>query len=122
MLNFGACAGAHNYHPLPVVLERGRDVWVWDVTGKRYIDFLSGYSSVNQARQHHSIGLYDTCGGVVHADPAITVTCFMSLIFAPDKSMRALHPCMIASPWTKRNTADQVHERCTQTCQPVEIE
>ena len=40
--------GAHNYHPLPVVLERGEGVYVWDVEGKRYFDFLSAYSAVNQ--------------------------------------------------------------------------
>ena len=40
--------GAHNYHPLPVVLDRGEGVYVWDVEGKRYYDFLSAYSAVNQ--------------------------------------------------------------------------
>jgi ornithine--oxo-acid transaminase len=40
--------GAHNYHPLPVVLERGEGVYVWDVEGKKYFDFLSAYSAVNQ--------------------------------------------------------------------------
>lgn len=40
--------GAHNYHPLPVVLERGEGIFVWDVEGKRYFDFLSAYSAVNQ--------------------------------------------------------------------------
>jgi ornithine--oxo-acid transaminase len=40
--------GAHNYHPLPVVLHKGEGVFVWDVDGKRYYDFLSGYSAVNQ--------------------------------------------------------------------------
>jgi ornithine--oxo-acid transaminase len=47
--------GAHNYHPLPVVLERGEGVFVWDVTGKRYYDFLSGYSAVNQGHCHPRI-------------------------------------------------------------------
>eukprot|EP00744_Colponema_vietnamica_P000855 GILI01001484.1.p1 GENE.GILI01001484.1~~GILI01001484.1.p1 ORF type:complete len:443 (-),score=140.68 GILI01001484.1:191-1519(-) len=47
--------GAHNYHPLPVVLERGEGVWVWDVDGKRYMDFLSGYSAVNQGHCHPKI-------------------------------------------------------------------
>src|SRR6476659_58123 len=46
---------AHNYHPLPVVLSRGQDVFVWDVEGKRYYDFLSGYSAVNQGHCHPSI-------------------------------------------------------------------
>ncbi len=40
--------GAHNYHPLPVVLEKGEGVYVWDVKGKKYYDFLSAYSAVNQ--------------------------------------------------------------------------
>lgn len=47
--------GAHNYHPLPVVLERGEGVFVWDVDGKRYYDFLSGYSAVNQGHCHPKI-------------------------------------------------------------------
>ena len=44
--------GAHNYHPLPVVLDRGLGVFVWDVEGKRYFDFLSAYSAVNQGHCH----------------------------------------------------------------------
>jgi ornithine--oxo-acid transaminase len=44
--------GAHNYHPLPVVLQRGAGVQVWDVDGKQYYDFLSGYSAVNQGHCH----------------------------------------------------------------------
>ncbi len=47
--------GAHNYHPLPVVLERGEGVYVWDVEGKRYFDFLSAYSAVNQGHCHPHI-------------------------------------------------------------------
>lgn len=47
--------GAHNYHPLPVVLERGEGVFVWDVEGKRYYDFLSAYSAVNQGHSHPKI-------------------------------------------------------------------
>ena len=47
--------GAHNYHPIPVVLERGEGVYVWDVDGKRYYDFLSGYSAVNQGHCHPKI-------------------------------------------------------------------
>lgn len=46
---------AHNYHPLPVVLERGEGVYLWDVEGKRYYDFLSGYSAVNQGHCHPKI-------------------------------------------------------------------
>jgi len=47
--------GAHNYHPLPVVLEKGEGVFVWDVDGKRYYDFLSGYSAINQGHCHPRI-------------------------------------------------------------------
>lgn len=47
--------GAHNYHPLPVVLSRGEGVHVWDVEGKRYYDFLSAYSAVNQGHCHPKI-------------------------------------------------------------------
>ena len=46
---------AHNYHPLPVVLERGEGVWVWDVDGNRYLDMLSSYSAVNQGHRHPAI-------------------------------------------------------------------
>ncbi len=49
--------GAHNYHPLPVVLDRGEGVHVWDVEGKKYFDFLSAYSAVNQGHCHpHIVG------------------------------------------------------------------
>ncbi|HZX75343.1 MAG TPA: aminotransferase class III-fold pyridoxal phosphate-dependent enzyme, partial [Cyclobacteriaceae bacterium] len=44
--------GAHNYHPLPVVLTKGEGVFVWDLDGKRYFDFLSAYSAVNQGHCH----------------------------------------------------------------------
>jgi ornithine--oxo-acid transaminase len=47
--------GAHNYHPLPVVLERGEGVFVWDCEGKKYFDFLSAYSAVNQGHCHPKI-------------------------------------------------------------------
>jgi len=47
--------GAHNYHPLPVVLDRGEGVYVWDVEGKKYYDFLSAYSAVNQGYSHPKI-------------------------------------------------------------------
>ncbi len=47
--------GAHNYHPLPVVLAKGEGVYVWDVEGKRYYDFLSAYSAVNQGHCHPTI-------------------------------------------------------------------
>ncbi|MFM6934425.1 MAG: ornithine--oxo-acid transaminase [Flavobacteriales bacterium] len=47
--------GAHNYHPLPVVLSRGEGVYVWDVDGNKYVDFLSAYSAVNQGHCHPKI-------------------------------------------------------------------
>ncbi|KAF0235657.1 MAG: ornithine--oxo-acid [Prolixibacteraceae bacterium] len=47
--------GAHNYHPLPVVLAKGEGIYVWDVEGKRYFDFLSAYSAVNQGHCHPKI-------------------------------------------------------------------
>ncbi|KAG8435727.1 hypothetical protein GDO86_013609 [Hymenochirus boettgeri] len=47
--------GAHNYHPLPVALEKGKGVYVWDVEGRRYFDFLSAYSAVNQGHCHPKI-------------------------------------------------------------------
>ncbi|HRW22762.1 MAG TPA: aminotransferase class III-fold pyridoxal phosphate-dependent enzyme, partial [Bacteroidales bacterium] len=47
--------GAHNYHPLPVVLDRGEGAFVWDVEGKKYYDFLSAYSAVNQGHCHPKI-------------------------------------------------------------------
>ena len=47
--------GAHNYHPLPVVLSKGEGVYVWDVEGKKYYDFLSAYSAVNQGHCHPKI-------------------------------------------------------------------
>jgi ornithine--oxo-acid transaminase len=46
---------AHNYHPLPVVLERGEGAWVWDVDGNKYLDCLSAYSAVNQGHRHPAI-------------------------------------------------------------------
>jgi ornithine--oxo-acid transaminase len=47
--------GAHNYHPLDVVIQRAQGVWVWDVEGKRYLDFLAAYSAVNQGHAHPRI-------------------------------------------------------------------
>jgi ornithine--oxo-acid transaminase len=47
--------GAHNYHPLPVVLTKGEGVYVWDPEGNRYYDFLSAYSAVNQGHCHPKI-------------------------------------------------------------------
>ena len=47
--------GAYNYKPLPVVLERGEGVWVWDVDGNRYLDMLSAYSALNQGHRHPAV-------------------------------------------------------------------
>ncbi len=47
--------GAHNYHPLDVVIEKGEGVWVWDVEGKKYLDMLSAYSALNQGHRHPKI-------------------------------------------------------------------
>ncbi len=47
--------GAHNYHPLDVVINRARGVWVWDVEGNKYLDFLAAYSAVNQGHCHPRI-------------------------------------------------------------------
>jgi len=49
------CYGAHNYHPIDVVIAKGKGVWVWDVEGKKYLDFLSAYSAVNQGHCHPKI-------------------------------------------------------------------
>lgn len=55
--------GAHNYHPIPVVLEKGEGVYVWDVEGKKYFDFLAAYSAVNQGHCHPRILKAFTKGG-----------------------------------------------------------
>src|SRR4030042_2596378 len=47
--------GAHNYHPLPVVISKAKGVWVWDVEGKKYLDMLSSYSAINQGHLHPKI-------------------------------------------------------------------
>lgn len=61
--------GAHNYHPLPVVLDRGEGVFVWDVDGKRYFDCLSGYSAVNQGHCHPRI-----VGALIEQAQKLTLT------------------------------------------------
>ncbi|OUC42853.1 hypothetical protein D917_10194, partial [Trichinella nativa] len=55
MFDLEAKHGAHNYKPLPVALERGEGIFVWDVDGRRYFDFLSAYSAVNQGHRHPKI-------------------------------------------------------------------
>lgn len=85
--------GAHNYHPLPVVLNKGQGVFMWDVDGKRYYDFLSGYSAVNQGHCHPTI-----VGALIEQAQQLTLTSrafhndllgeyakFMSDYFAYDK-------------------------------------
>ena len=54
-LYFADHYGAHNYHPLPVVIERAEGIWVWDVEGKKYLDCLSAYSALNQGHCHPRI-------------------------------------------------------------------
>ena len=54
-IEMGDKFGAHNYHPLPVVLSKGEGVYLWDVEGKKYFDFLSAYSAVNQGHCHPKI-------------------------------------------------------------------
>jgi len=61
--------GAHNYHPLPVVLSKGEGVYVWDVEGKRYYDFLSAYSAVNQGHCHPKI-----VGAMIQQAQTLTLT------------------------------------------------
>ena len=61
--------GAHNYHPLPVVLYRGEGVHVWDVEGNKYFDFLSAYSAVNQGHCHPKI-----VGAMVDQAKQLTLT------------------------------------------------
>ena len=61
--------GAHNYHPLPVVLAKGEGVYVWDVEGKRYFDFLSAYSAVNQGHCHPKI-----IGAMIEQAKTLTLT------------------------------------------------
>jgi len=58
--------GAHNYHPLDVVIDRAEGVWVWDVEGRRYLDMLSAYSALNQGHRHPAIiqALLDQAGRV----------------------------------------------------------
>lgn len=85
--------GAHNYHPLPVVLRRGLGVHVWDVEGKKYYDFLSGYSAVNQGHCHPRIvqALVDQAmqltltSRAFHSDMLGEYTRFITQFFRYDK-------------------------------------
>ncbi len=85
--------GAHNYHPIPVVLNRGLGVFVWDVDGKRYFDCLSGYSAVNQGHCHPRIiaslidqaGILTLTSRAFHSDQLAEYTCYITDYFGYDK-------------------------------------
>ena len=69
LMNLEDKYGAHNYHPIPVVLSRGEGVYVWDVEGKKYYDFLSAYSAVNQGHCHPSNNSRHLKDQAVSTDP-----------------------------------------------------
>src|SRR5450432_2763751 len=85
--------GAHNYHPMPVVLEKGKGVFVWDVEGKRYYDFLSAYSAINQGHCHPKIiqALIDQAQKLTltsrafHSDTLAEFTQYITKYFGYDK-------------------------------------
>jgi ornithine--oxo-acid transaminase len=77
--------GAHNYAPIPVVLDKGKGAFVWDTDGKRYFDFLSAYSAVNQGHCHPKVGkrgstssaaasLRSTTAGKADTPPAVALS------------------------------------------------
>lgn len=84
---------AHNYHPLPVVLSRGEGPYVWDVEGKRYLDFLSGYSAVNQGHCHPRLintlveqaGKLTLTSRAFHSDKLGEYAAFITNYFGYDK-------------------------------------
>jgi ornithine--oxo-acid transaminase len=85
--------GAHNYHPIPVVLNRGEGVYVWDVDNKRYYDFLSGYSALNHGHCHPKIvqafieqsGRLTLTSRAFHNDQLAEFTAFITQYFGYDK-------------------------------------
>jgi ornithine--oxo-acid transaminase len=85
--------GAHNYHPLPVVLNRGEGVYVWDVEGNKYLDFLSAYSAVNQGHCHpriiqaliHQAKMLTLTSRAFHHDKLGEFASFASKLFGYDK-------------------------------------
>lgn len=85
--------GAHNYHPLPVVLSKGKGSFVWDVEGKRYFDFLSGYSAINQGHCHPRIisALIEQASQLTltsrafHSDKMASYTQYITKYFGYDK-------------------------------------
>lgn len=85
--------GAHNYHPIPVVLEKGEGIFVWDVEGKKYFDFLSSYSALNQGHNHPKIvnALIDQLGKLSLTSRAFYNNClgeyeqYITKLFGYDK-------------------------------------
>ncbi len=85
--------GAHNYHPLPVVLNKGEGIYVWDVNGKRFFDFLSGYSAVNQGHCHPKIvdvfvdqaRTLTLTSRAFHAEKFVEYTEYITALFGFDK-------------------------------------
>jgi ornithine--oxo-acid transaminase len=85
--------GAHNYHPLPVVLEKGNGVHVWDVDGKSYFDFLSAYSAVNQGHCHpkiiaafiEQVQELTLCSRAFHSKNLAEFTKYITNLFGYDK-------------------------------------
>lgn len=85
--------GAHNYHPLPVVLQRGKGVEVWDVEDKRYFDYLSAYSAVNQGHNHpdivaamqHQLNNLSLVSRAFHSDQMALFTRYITELFGYDK-------------------------------------
>ena len=77
--------GARNYRPLDVVLTRGKGIWVWDVEGKRYMDFLAAYSAVNQGHCHPRIA-----AALVEQANRLTLT---SRAFRNDQLVRSTGSC-----------------------------
>jgi len=73
--------GAHNYHPLPVVLEKGEGVYVWDVNNKKYFDFLSAYSAVNQGHCHPKINdaLINQSSKLTLTSRAFIIMCWVNM-------------------------------------------
>ncbi len=94
--------GAHNYHPLPVVLTRGEGVHLWDVEGNRYYDFLSAYSAVNQGHCHPKI-----IGALVEQAQQLTLT---SRAFYNDKlGIAEKYICRIF--WLRQSADDEFRSR-----------
>src|SRR5690554_4683113 len=92
-IDLESCYGAHNYHPLPVVLHRGEKIFVWDVEGKKYFDYLSAYSAVNQGHNHPNIvgAMKDQADQLslvsraFHSDQLGTYAQYITTLFGYDK-------------------------------------